>query len=48
MSDPPPWVYLVVSAAPPVLWIDELVVALTAKRWSVCVIATPTAASWRT
>ena len=46
MTDPPRWVYVVVSAAPPVLWIEELVVALTANGWSVCVIATPTAASW--
>jgi phosphopantothenoylcysteine decarboxylase len=46
VTDPPRWVYVVVSAAPPVLWIEELVVALNAKRWSVCVIATPTAASW--
>jgi phosphopantothenoylcysteine decarboxylase len=46
VTDPPRWVYLVVSAAPPVLWIEELVVALTARGWSVCVIATPTAASW--
>jgi hypothetical protein len=37
---------VVVSAAPPVLWIEELVVALNASGWSVCVIATPTAASW--
>jgi phosphopantothenoylcysteine decarboxylase len=40
------WVYLVVSAAPPVLRIEELVVALTDAGWSVCVIATPMAASW--
>jgi phosphopantothenoylcysteine synthetase/decarboxylase len=39
-------VYLVVSAAPPVLRIEELVVALGASGWSICVIATPTAASW--
>jgi phosphopantothenoylcysteine decarboxylase len=46
VSDPPRWLYLVVSAAPPMLWIEEPVVMLTAKGWSVCVIATPTAASW--
>lgn len=46
MTDAPRWVYLVVSAAPPVLRIEELVVALSAGGWSVCVIATPTAASW--
>jgi phosphopantothenoylcysteine decarboxylase len=40
------WVYLVVSAAPPVLRIEELVNALSADGWSVCVIASPTAASW--
>jgi len=44
--DKPRWLYLVVSAAPPVLRIEELVVALTDSGWSVCVIATPTAASW--
>jgi flavoprotein len=46
VTDAPRWVYLVVSAAPPVLRIEELVVALGADGWSVCVIATPTAASW--
>ncbi|MCA1678452.1 MAG: flavoprotein [Actinobacteria bacterium] len=47
MTDAPRrWVYLVVSAAPPVLRIEELVAALATNRWSVCVIATPTAASW--
>jgi phosphopantothenoylcysteine synthetase/decarboxylase len=46
MTDAPRWVYLVVSAAPPVLRIEELVVALAEDGWSVCVIATPTAASW--
>jgi phosphopantothenoylcysteine decarboxylase len=46
VTESPRCVYLVVSAAPPVLWIEELVVALAAKGWSVCVIATPTAASW--
>jgi phosphopantothenoylcysteine synthetase/decarboxylase len=39
-------VYLVVSAAPPVLRIEELVTALAGEGWSVCLIATPTAASW--
>jgi phosphopantothenoylcysteine decarboxylase len=46
VSDAPRWVYLVVSAAPPVLRIEELVTALSSEGWSVCVIATPTAASW--
>jgi hypothetical protein len=42
----PRWLYLVISAAPPVLRLDELIPALYADGWSVCVIATPTAASW--
>jgi len=42
----PRWLYLVTSAAPPVLRLDELIRALYADGWSVCVIATPTAASW--
>jgi phosphopantothenoylcysteine decarboxylase len=46
VTDATRWVYLVVAAAPPVLRIEELVVALGADGWSVCVIATPTAASW--
>jgi phosphopantothenoylcysteine decarboxylase len=46
VTDARQWVYLVVSAAPPVLRIEELVLALGAAGWSVCVIATPTAASW--
>lgn len=40
------WLYLVVSAAPPVLRLEECVTALQAEGWAVCVIATPTAASW--
>jgi phosphopantothenoylcysteine synthetase/decarboxylase len=40
------WVYLVVSAAPPVLRIDEFIALLQAEDWSVAVIATPTAATW--
>ncbi|GAA3457994.1 flavoprotein [Saccharothrix longispora] len=39
-------VYLVVTAAPPVLSIDRLIESLHAADWRVCVIATPTAASW--
>ncbi|MDQ2584058.1 flavoprotein [Saccharothrix yanglingensis] len=39
-------VYLVVTAAPPVLGIDRLIESLHAADWRVCVIATPTAASW--
>lgn len=46
MNDRQHWLYLVASAAPPVLRIDELVKPLQARGWSVCVIATPTAASW--
>ncbi len=42
----PRWLYLVVSAAPPLLRIEELLTALPAQEWTVCVIATPTAASW--
>lgn len=46
MSDQRHWLYLVVSAAPPVLRIEEFVTALTAEGWDVVVIATPTAATW--
>lgn len=42
----PRWLYLVVSAAPPALRLGECVTALQADGWTVCVIATPTAASW--
>ncbi|OXM44132.1 flavoprotein [Amycolatopsis alba] len=38
--------YLVASAAPPVLRLKEFVPRLSADGWTVCVIATPTAASW--
>lgn len=40
------WLYLVVSAAPPVLWIEHFITAIRAEGWDTCVIATPTAASW--
>jgi phosphopantothenoylcysteine synthetase/decarboxylase len=46
VSDGRRWVYLVASAAPPVLQIEEFVNPLHAEGWAVCVIATPTAASW--
>jgi phosphopantothenoylcysteine decarboxylase len=46
MSHERRWLYLVTSAAPPVLRIEEFVTALHAEDWSACVIATPTAASW--
>jgi phosphopantothenoylcysteine decarboxylase len=39
-------VYIVVSAAPPVLRIDDLVNVLRDYQWQVCIIATPTAATW--
>ncbi|WBB70769.1 flavoprotein [Micromonospora sp. WMMD812] len=38
--------YLVVCAAPPALQIGELIELLLADGWTVCVIATPTAATW--
>lgn len=38
--------YLVVCAAPPVLHIGELVDLVQRDGWRVCVIPTPTAASW--
>jgi phosphopantothenoylcysteine synthetase/decarboxylase len=38
--------YLVVCAAPPVRAIGELVGLLQQHRWTVCLIATPQAASW--
>ncbi|GAA1313659.1 flavoprotein [Saccharothrix xinjiangensis] len=40
-------VYLIVTAAPPLFGIDQLISALHVDGWRVCVIATPTAASWR-
>ncbi|MGM1058460.1 flavoprotein [Saccharothrix sp. Mg75] len=46
MNDTARTVYLVVTAAPPVLRIDRLIESLHATDWQVCVIATPTAASW--
>ncbi|MET8322908.1 flavoprotein [Micromonospora sp. NPDC005189] len=41
-----PVLALVVSAAPPVLRIGELIDLLIADGWTVCVTATPTAATW--
>lgn len=38
--------YLVTSAAPPVLRLEEFLALLSAEGWQVCVIATPTAESW--
>ncbi|MEH1165496.1 flavoprotein [Micromonospora sp. CPCC 205539] len=41
-----PVLALVVSAAPPVLRINELIDLLIGDGWRVCVTATPTAATW--
>ncbi|MEU8390375.1 flavoprotein [Micromonospora sp. NPDC048843] len=41
-----PVLALVVSAAPPALRIDELIKQLIKDGWTVCVTATPTAATW--
>ncbi|MBF9127480.1 flavoprotein [Plantactinospora sp. S1510] len=41
-----PVLYLVVCAAPPALQVDELATLLMADGWTVCVITTPTAATW--
>lgn len=46
MSTFTPCIYVVASAAPPVLRIAEFIGELTKRQWQVCVIATPTAASW--
>jgi phosphopantothenoylcysteine synthetase/decarboxylase len=46
VSRKPNWLYLVVSAAPPVLRIEQFINSLRTEGWSACVIATPTAASW--
>lgn len=39
-------VYVIASAAPPVLHLADLITALRDYGWESCVIATPTAASW--
>ena len=46
MSDSRRSVYVVVSAAPPVLRISEFIIGLQSRRWQVSLIATPTAATW--
>lgn len=46
MTDAGRCVYVVASAAPPVLRIAEFVRLLQDHHWRVCLIATPTAASW--
>jgi phosphopantothenoylcysteine synthetase/decarboxylase len=38
--------YVVASAAPPVLRISEFIAELQKRQWKVCLIATPTAATW--
>jgi phosphopantothenoylcysteine synthetase/decarboxylase len=39
-------VYVVASAAPPVIRISEFIAELQERQWKVCLIATPTAATW--
>lgn len=46
MNSLPRTVYLIVTAAPPVLGIARLIDLLRPAGWQVCLIATPTAASW--
>ena len=46
MTDAGRCVYVVASAAPPVLRIAEFVHELQRHQWQVCPITTPTAASW--
>ena len=38
--------YVVASAAPPVLRISEFIAELQKRQWKVCLIVTPTAATW--
>jgi len=45
-AQPQPVLYLVVCAAPPAREVHELVGLLQRHGWTVCVIATPTAAGW--
>jgi phosphopantothenoylcysteine synthetase/decarboxylase len=45
MSDAPV-VYVIASAAPPVLDLETLVALLHERGWRVCIILTPTAATW--
>ncbi|RKN61920.1 flavoprotein [Streptomyces klenkii] len=42
----PPVLYLLGSAAPPVLYVDGVVRDAQARGWDVCVGLTPTAATW--
>jgi phosphopantothenoylcysteine decarboxylase len=46
VSDSQRWVYVVASAAPPVLSISEFIAGLRKDHWQVCLIATPTVATW--
>lgn len=46
MSDSQRWAYVVASAAPPILRISEFIAELQKSQWQVCLIATPTAATW--
>jgi phosphopantothenoylcysteine decarboxylase len=46
VSGSPRCVYVVASAAPPVLRISEFITELQKRQWQVCLIATPTAATW--
>jgi phosphopantothenoylcysteine decarboxylase len=46
MNDTPPRVYIIASAAPPVLYLVELLGHLEEAGWTSCVVATPTAAAW--
>lgn len=39
-------VYVIAAAAPPVLEIDQLVAMLRDQGWKVCLVLTPTAATW--
>ncbi|WP_141974972.1 flavoprotein [Saccharothrix saharensis] len=46
MNSGPRTVYLIVTAAPPVLGITHLIDLLRSAGWQVCLVATPIAASW--
>jgi phosphopantothenoylcysteine decarboxylase len=46
VSDSQRWAYVVASAAPPILRISEFIAELQKSQWQVCLIATPTAATW--
>jgi phosphopantothenoylcysteine decarboxylase len=46
LSQPARVLYLVVCAAPPARAIGELIALLKRRGWTICLIATPRAASW--